>query len=253
MDRYREHRHQAMAGWRSSIAISNACRTLPHVHLSFHTVDQQMHSTRSYFPVALVVFMLASCAEPVESEVEEEMEVRVDSPIGHFKGGTMDLWVRDDSTFVLRESGNGTGAASGRFGKWRMLDGRLDLRLTSSERSQYRFVEHGIRRISPEGPAPAALDRTVPDREGQMPLMRTIGAYRYLGGSHAFTPCGTERSFPLAVGTQLEELAKVDAEQPVLLEIDARIAPGPAMAGEGEEEYLWLEGVGPVLPEQRCP
>lgn len=202
--------------------------------------------------------MLTACGSEPSTVVDEERQVGTDTPVGHYNKGPIDLWIRDDSLFILREGAGGT-VASGRFGRWEMLGERLDLGLDPKEGHQYELMENGLRRINSDGAAPVAFDRIDPPTGKRSPVMHLIGAYRSIGSSHMFTPCGVDRAFPLAVGEHVDELFDVYPESmqngslPLLLEIDASFGPGPAMEGEGEEEYIWLERVGAVRPVQECP
>jgi hypothetical protein len=195
-----------------------------------------------------LLLLLHACS-PAETPEQEDPATGVPLRVQeHYHGADQELWLRSDSLFVL----SGSAGSPGRLGRWTVAAGEVVLE-----------GPEGVERF---GPAASGLQRLssgeqflVRDAGGDATAwpLRVHGTHNAANDSHSFTPCGTDREFPLAVNGHLEALqelrrtAAATPEAPLVITVSARLAPGPAMEGSGEEEYLWLERVEGSRPA--CP
>lgn len=173
------------------------------------------------------------------------------------------LDLRADSTFVLMEHYlERDSIPNGTIGKWHVSGNDLVL----GKNEVWRQVPQGLERL---GADRRPVDTSLPNRIrrvanfGSSP-MHLMGGYVYYADAHGFTPCGSGYSIPVAMdeaGTQgasleLERLygKKVKhAPDPLYVRIIGTLRTGPAMEGDGTEEYLHIDRLEGEMGGRTCP
>lgn len=230
------------------------------------------------FPIAAILFLLASCGGPepdvqlpsgrpdnvVERQVPEWVGLYADTmPCADCPGILTQLDLRKDSTYVLRERYlERDSVPFGRIGKWSVSDSVLLL----NGRPEWSMEKDLLVKLGVDG---KTLDSGIPHsiqpvaNIGSSPMHLT-GAYVYYTDSHSFTPCGSAYPIPVAMdvgkkgsaGLALEKLygkQVTSPPDPLYVSIIVTMRTGPAMEGEGTEEYAHVEHVDSVLEKQACP
>ena len=177
------------------------------------------------------------------------------------------LELAPDSTFILRERYLGRDSIpSGHIGKWSVSGGQLRLGRGEEDIDVWNAVPGGLERTGPDGKSLESAQSCVIQRVDDIAPspMRITGAYIYYADSHSFKPCGNAYSFPVAMdephvksaGLELERLYLKRAKhgpEPFYVELVVDLRTGPAMEGDGIEEYLHVDQVVRVLDVQECP
>ena len=101
--------------------------------------------------------------------------------------------------------------------------------------------------------------------------MRLAGAFTYFADAMSFRPCGSERNWPSAGGREWtdegEELGSMGTAElqerylnavakggdPWAIEVECSLAMGPAMEGDGADEYIFIHRVLRALDPGQCP
>jgi uncharacterized lipoprotein NlpE involved in copper resistance len=198
-------------------------------------------------------------------------------PCADCPGIRAQLWVRSDSSFVLRRQyPERDTLAFGTMGYWTLAQGQLELydrmqvigRLRSTATGVEWLGEEGL----PNGPEGSQVLARVADAPAdEVPRMRLKGAFTYYADAMSFRPCGMERSWPsagarewTAEGEALGSMGTVELQgrylkavkqggAPWILEVECSLATGPAMEGDGQDEYLFIHRVRGILEPGACP
>lgn len=223
----------------------------------------------------------------------EEQELGVDpisegtAPVlwvGHYSGSlpcadgssmATQLWLRSDSSYVLREQCSATDSVvAGRVGRWSTAEDLLQLHigqqvlsvLSPQEKGLVWFAEDGRTAASAEG---QVLERTGDGAFGNVPRMRIQGTFIYLADAMSFAPCGSDLVWPCAGGEEWTDegekagsLNSMELErhylrsvktggEPWIITAEVSMAMGPAMEGDEEDEYIFIHRV--VKDEVACP
>ncbi len=175
------------------------------------------------------------------------------------------LELRTDSTYVLRRRYlERDSIPYGEIGEWSLAGGQLIL--TSAD-VPMRWQREGevLNPLDQEGkPIDSPLSYAI-HRVGALPggAMHLTGRYVYYADSHSFTPCGSKYAIPVAMepagtqgaGLELEraygKLQRGD-QAPLYVRVVATLREGPAMEGDGTDEYLYLTKLEQVLEHQGC-
>ncbi len=242
----------------------------------------RMSKTSSLLPIILLAF--ASCQSPAPQEKQttpsgaDSTERSTPSnwvglysntlPCADCPGILTELELRTDSIFILRERYlKRDSVPFGDIGKWSIAQGELVLAMGGGAGPEHwKYTADGLERLGQDGrPIETTHAFTIHRVKniGTSP-MRLTGAYRFDGGSHSFQPCGSTYAFPVAldapnehgVGLSLEKLYTKKVKHIgdplfVIVVVDTRI--GPAMEGDGTEEYLHLDELQHVLDVDQCP
>lgn len=175
------------------------------------------------------------------------------------------LELRYDSTYVLREEYvERDSIPYGTIGTWKVDGEKLILRTLDSPMYWEREGER-LRRLDSDGkPIESGLNYSIApyDFFPGIPL-RLTGGYVYYADSHNFSPCGAGFNYPVAMdeaGTEGAGLALErtymeqvkDAPRPLYVQVVATFRSGPAMEGDGTEEYLHISRLEGVLEVQAC-
>lgn len=189
-------------------------------------------------------------------------------PCADCPGILTELELRPDSIFILRERYlERDSVPFGHIGKWGIAQGNVLLAMGGgSGPEHWRPVADGLERMGLDGKpiegAPVFSIHRVQNIGSSS--MRVTGAYVFDGGSHSFRPCGSAYAFPVAlemadeqgVGGSLEQIYRKKVKHtgdPLFVEVLLDTRTGPAMEGDGTEEYLHIDRVVRVLDVHQCP
>lgn len=229
-------------------------------------------------PVVLV--LLASCqGGPPEQKAPVAVEtVKSTAPIqwvglyadtlpcADCPGILTQLDLRADSTYVMRDQYiERDSIPHGTIGEWTVSGELLTLR-TADVPMQWKMDGDKLERRAADG---GPIETTLPNsirrvaNFGSSPMHLT-GAYVHYADSHSFTPCGSKYVIPVAMdepgvkgaGLELERvyMKKIKtAPDPLYVDITATLRVGPAMEGDGTDEYLHIERLERVNEKQACP
>lgn len=226
-------------------------------------------------PAALL--LLASCGtNPPEEKVKVPVEVEQPKSPAAWAGLYADtlacadcpgiltqLDLKADSTFVLTQQYlDRDSVPYATMGQWRPDVVKLLL----NGKAEWAMGLKGLERLDNQGgpittPLPNTIRRV--DNFGSGPMHLT-GAYVYYADSHSFKPCGSAYAIPVAMDAAGEKGAGLELERtymkkvktppaPLYVQVTATIRVGPAMEGDGTDEYLHIEKVDKVLEVQECP
>lgn len=234
--------------------------------------------------VLMCLFGCSSAPEPKEEatipSAPELTEPR--SWTGYYSGsssigdGTVEevaLWVRADSTFILQRKLIGQDSVpDGTFGRWHPRGNELQLSTGKTEIGAYQVGDDGaLTPGSGEGSSGGPVLERLADAIGDaVPRMRVSGTYVLADDAQSFKPYGSTYEWPCVGGMDLGEeggeavngfsnedllrnyrkAVRMDGD-PWEVEVICTLGMGPAMEGEGADEYLFI---GSVLGDAgSCP
>jgi copper homeostasis protein (lipoprotein) len=197
-------------------------------------------------------------------------------PCADCAGILTDLWVRSDSTFILQERYLGRDTIPvGTIGQWHVVQGLITIGYTGDKPYFYRYVKEGLLLVDEMGEAAEtkldySLDKLADEIGDAIPRMRLKGVFTYMADAQSFRPCGAEFSWPCAGGLDMGEeegeplidLTNVDLQRlyrravktggdPWVVEAICTMGMGPAMEGDGADEYIYIEQAPRSI--ERCP
>ncbi|MBK6628189.1 MAG: copper resistance protein NlpE N-terminal domain-containing protein [Flavobacteriales bacterium] len=204
-------------------------------------------------------------------------------PCAGCHGIVTQLWVRSDSTFILRRRYLDRGeAALGLIGRWHVVapdapgaQPLLTIGQAGDKPDFHQRTEAGLRMVDEMGAPfasqhPYTLEKLSDELEGEIPRMRLTGTFTFLADAMRFAPCGAGRSWPCAGGEDLgaEEgelvgsMNGADLErryrrsvtqggEPWTIEVECSLDLGPAMEGDGSDEYVLIHQV--LTEGMPCP
>lgn len=186
------------------------------------------------------------------------------------------LWVRSDSTFVQRQHFlGGDEIPEGMIGQWHVVNNMLTIGLDGDKPDFWRSTAKGIEEVDEMGQPFAGnlnytLEKLADEIGDAIPRMRLIGTFTYMADAQSFQPCWSHYTWPCAGGMDMGEeegeplikFSNVELQQayrkavkkpgdPWVVEVVCTIGMGPAMEGDGADEYLYIEQVVRTL--ERCP
>ena len=186
------------------------------------------------------------------------------------------LWVRSDSTFVLQQrSIDRDSVPQGTIGQWHVLNGLMTIGYAGDKPDFYRYTEDGLVMVDEMGEnfastANYGLEKLADAIGDAIPRMRLRGTFIYMADAQSFQPCGARFNWPCVGGMDMGEeegeplvkFTNVDLQQayakgvkkggdPWVIEAICTMGMGPAMEGDGADEYLFIEQV--VKPIVQCP
>ncbi len=228
-------------------------------------------------PVVLV--LLASC-QGDQSEEKTPVVVKTPEPTAPIQwvglyadtlpcadcpGILTQLDLRADSTYVMRDHYlERDSIPNGTIGEWTVSGQLLTLR-TADVPMQWKMDGDKLERRAADG---GPIETTLPNsirrvaNFGSSPMHLT-GAYVYYADSHSFTPCGSKYVIPVAMdepgvkgaGLELERvyMKKIKSgPDPLYVNVTATLRVGPAMEGDGTDEYIYIERLERVNEKQAC-
>jgi uncharacterized lipoprotein NlpE involved in copper resistance len=199
------------------------------------------------------------------------------------EGVVTQLWVRSDSTFILRERYLGIDSvARGSIGRWHVVvpdvEGAAPLMTigTGTDKPDFwRYDEPGLIRVDEMGndlndEGGQSLDKLANEVADEVPRMRLMGTLTILADAKRFAPCGSGRSWPCMAGLDLgaEEgeliasMTGMELERAYQAAVRAPGAPwpvmaecslglGPAAEGDGAEEHIVIHRL--IAAGEPCP
>lgn len=187
-------------------------------------------------------------------------------PCADCPGILTDLWVRSDSTFILQQRYlDRDSIPFGTVGQWHVVNGLITIGYTGDKPDFYRPVKEGLLLVDEMGEAAETkldltLDKLAGESDGTIPRMRLKGTFTYRADALSFQPCRAKYSWPCAGGMELGEeegeplidFTNIDLQkaylsavkqggEPWVVEAICTMAMGPAMEGDGADEYIFIE------------
>ena len=177
------------------------------------------------------------------------------------------LWVRSDSSFVRRDRYLGKDSlASGTIGTWKVEGGSLVLVQSGAGIDHFAQGKNGLQHIDATGkpfdPGPSnTLEKLADELQDEIPRMKVAGTFTYMADAMSFTPCGISRSWPCAGGEEWTDEGELlgslntrelerhylrsvkQGGEPWTIEVECSLAMGPAMEGDGADEYISIHRV----------
>ncbi len=197
-------------------------------------------------------------------------------PCSDCPGIDTELWIRSDSTFILQQKYIGRDSfPAGTIGQWHTVNGLLTIGYASDKPEFYRYTTEGLLSVDEMGVAfepniDRSLDKLADEIGDAIPRMRLMGTFTYMADAQSFKPCGSKFNWPCVGGMDMREeegeaLVKfnnVDLQRayrnavktggdPWVIEAVCTMGMGPAMEGDGADEYVFIEDVRRTL--DRCP
>ena len=245
---------------------------------------------------SLIAALFGSCSSPVPDPGEkvfipDSPSVQVDTssvvadwpgyyadtlPCSDCPGIDTELWIRNDSTFILRQKYIGLDSVpAGTIGQWHTVNGLLTIGYAGDKPEFYRYTTEGLLTVDEMGVAydtkmDWSLDKLADEIGDAIPRMRIMGTFTYMADAQSFQPCGSKFIWPCVGGMDMGEeegeaivkFNNVDLQKayrkavktggdPWVIEAVCTMGLGPAMEGDGADEYVFIEEVKRTL--QRCP
>lgn len=197
-------------------------------------------------------------------------------PCADCPGILTQLWVRRDSTFILRERYlDRDPLPVGRLGNWTVIDGQLALRMPDGGFMRFQAEGAGIERVGSDGKPfktqlSYTLDKLADELNDEIPRMRLRGTFTYMADAKSFQPCGSRFTWPCAGGMDqgaeegevTNSMNGADLERsylkavgqggkPWTIEVECSLSMGPAMEGDGADEYVFIHRV--IKEGVTCP
>lgn len=184
-------------------------------------------------------------------------------PCADCPGIRTELWVRPDSTFILGQRYiDRDSMPFAQFGKWYVVDGVLAVGSGTDKPEFWKPTPKGLVNVDEAGEEWAVGPKMVLDRQGKVravPVMHVTGAYVFEEGSHSFTPCGSYRTYPLAVSEGDLGLEKRYTKRfkkkggRLIVELEASVGTAEAQEGVAKDEYVFPKKLVRVLDVTACP
>ncbi len=197
-------------------------------------------------------------------------------PCADCEGIATQLWVRSDSTFILRQRYLGKDSlAFGTIGQWHVVNGLMTIGIGTDKPDFWRWTEGGIQMVDEMG-APFqssfnhTLEKLADEINDEIPRMRLKGTFTYMADAKTFQPCGSRFTWPCAGGMDqgaeegevMNSMNGADLERsylkavgqggkPWTIEVECSLSMGPAMEGDGADEYLFIHRV--IKEGVTCP
>lgn len=185
------------------------------------------------------------------------------------------LWVRSDSTFVLqRKYMDRDSVPFGHVGKWSVVhvqgappSGLLSFAYAGDPPDHYLATDSGLVFADVINGYDVEEDQAVLEKLADaigdaIPRMRLVGTFTYMADAQSFKPCGTDYAWPCVGGMDLGEeegeplipFTNIDLQRayakavkqggdPWVVDVICTMGMGPAMEGDGADEYIFVEQV----------
>lgn len=235
-----------------------------------------------YLPLLSLLILLAGCSGTPEPDTATTptTDTVATTPVswtGYYTGTLpcadcpgveTTLWVRSDSTYVLqRKYMDRDSVPFGMVGKWSVADGELVLGGQRPEAPlRWRTGPAGLEQRALDGSsissAPHTLEKLADAIGDAIPRMRLTGTFTYMADAQSFQPCGATYNWPCVGGMDmgeeegepLVEFTNVDLQKaylkavktggdPWVVDVICTLGMGPAMEGDGADEYIFIEQV----------
>lgn len=189
-------------------------------------------------------------------------------PCADCPGIVTQLWLRSDSTFILRQHYIDRDTLPlGTIGQWHVVNGLVTVGLNGDKPDFYKPTAEGLMLVDEMGQAAPngldlTLDRLADEIQDEIPRMQLTGTFIYMADAKSFKPCGSRFTWPCAGGEDLgadegelvgsmngielerQYLAVVKTGgEPWTITVECSLGMGPAMEGDGADEYLLIHRV----------
>ncbi len=196
-------------------------------------------------------------------------------PCADCPGIETSLWIRSDSSFVLQQRYlDRDTIPRGLVGQWHVVRDLLTVGNAGDKPEFYRYTDEGLLMVDEMGATfdtqlDYSLDKLADEIGDAIPRMRLAGTFTYMADAQSFLPCGVRFSIPCVGGMDMGEeegeplvpFTNVDLQKayakavknggdPWTIEAVCTIGMGPAMEGDGADEYIFIEQI--IGPTQ-CP
>lgn len=227
--------------------------------------------TKQLVPIAALALVVAACGAPAAKEVPETNATDTipkaepiawtgfyadTVPCADCPGIITRLHLKADSTYLLTdEYMERDSIPYGQMGSWSVAGTTLTLR-TGDVPRLWKLEGDRLNPLDQDGkafdtPMSYSIQRVDSFRTGAMHL---AGNYVYYADSHSFTPEGSRFVIPVAMdpagvkgaGLELEKMYSKQVKtppDPMPVRIIATLRTGPAMEGNGTEQFIHVERV----------
>jgi uncharacterized lipoprotein NlpE involved in copper resistance len=237
---------------------------------------------RPFFMIVTILLLAACSPSPNEEQGATVPDAPVDVapvewtgyydgtlPCADCEGILTQLWVRSDSTLVVRRSrlGGSDELPEGKIAMWSIVDSFM---VVGERQERWKRTRNGMVNVDDKGQVYPGhqLERLADELQDEIPRMKVTGTFIYYADAMSFKPCGSTFSWPAAGGEQwtdegevLGSLNSADLQQhylrsvshgndPWIIEVECNMAMGPAMEGDGADEYIFIHR---VLGSTQCP
>ncbi len=196
-------------------------------------------------------------------------------PMAGGKRMQVDLWVRSDSTFIIQQLREGDTLREGSVGQWHVVQGLMTIGYAGDKPDFYRYTGKGVLLVDEMGvadgkPEDWTLEKLADEIGDAIPRMKLQGTFIYMADAQSFQPCGSKFTWPCVGGMDMgeeegEPLIKFDnvdlqkayrkavksGGDPWVIEAICTMGMGPAMEGDGADEYVFIEQAPRTI--ERCP
>jgi uncharacterized lipoprotein NlpE involved in copper resistance len=241
-----------------------------------------------YVPILSSLLLLAACSETPKPDTETPPAIAAQPvswpgyytgtlPCADCPGVETSLWVRGDSSFVLQQrSIDRDSVRTGTIGQWHVVNGMITIGAAGDKPDFWRPTDKGLLMVDEMGNPFQEGDRwgieKLADAIGDaIPRMRLTGTFTYMADAQSFRPCGAPYNWPCVGGMDMGEeegeslvrFTNVDLQKayakavkkggdPWVVEVICTMGMGPAMEGDGADEYVFIEQVIRTAGEH-CP
>ncbi len=196
-------------------------------------------------------------------------------PLGKGREVAVQVWVRSDSVFIIRQRTKPDDSlAHGAIGTWRVVqveggpaEGLLEMEHDGDPPDHYQRTAKGLVFVDVINGVDIAdtwqLEKLADEIQDEVPRMVVKGTFIDMADAMSFRPCGSKYSWPCAGGLDaggeeegevLNSMSTVDLEKaygkavakggdPWTIEVEGSLGMGPAMEGDGVDEYLFIHRV----------
>ncbi len=177
------------------------------------------------------------------------------------------LWIRSDSTYVRQDRLQRDSIPVGTIGEWHVVNGLLTVGAEGDKPDFWRPTDNGLLMVDETGVPFQEGDRWAIEKLADgigdaIPRMHLTGTFTYLADAQSFRPCSASYSWPCVGGMDmgeeegeaLIEFTNVDLQKayskaikqggdPWVVDVICTLGMGPAMEGDGADEYIFIEQV----------
>jgi uncharacterized lipoprotein NlpE involved in copper resistance len=235
-----------------------------------------------YLPLLSLLILLAGCSGTPESNTAttpttDTVATTPFSWTGYYTGTLpctdcpgieTSLWVRSDSTFVLQQQRiDRDSLRTGMIGHWHIVNDLITTGANGDKPDFWHHTENGLMMVDEMGEAfkegeAWSLEKLADAIGDAIPRMRLTGTFTYMADAQSFQPCGATYNWPCVGGMDmgeeegepLVEFTNVDLQKaylkavktggdPWVVDVICTLGMGPAMEGDGADEYIFIEQV----------
>lgn len=197
-------------------------------------------------------------------------------PCADCPGILTQLWVRSDSTFILRQRYiDRDPLPFATVGQWHVVlpnapgaSPLITIGRAGDKPDFFRSTGEGLQLVDEMGQAAPSgqdltLDKLADEINDEVPRSRLEGTFVYMADAMSFQPCGSTYAWPCAGGLDAggeeegevrNSMSTIDLEKayrksvpkggdPWTIAVECSFGMGPAMEGDGADEYIFIHKV----------